>query len=141
MRNEGGAGIPVGSSGITAAIAVCTSTAAPSMSRSRLNCRLTLVVPVELREVIESRPAMVVNCRSNTVATADDMVAGSAPGKVALTLMVGKSTFGKSLTPNERKAKMPNMAMPAISRLLAMGRRMKVSERFTLGLVGRHSAV
>ena len=83
---------------------------------------------------------MLVNCRSNTVATADDMVEGSAPGSVALTLIVGKSTFGKSLTPNERYAKIPNMAIPTISRLLAMGRRMKVSERFTLQL-GRHSAV
>src|SRR5579862_3214073 len=89
LRNDGGAGMPIGSSGITAAMAVWTSTAAPSISQSRLNCRLTLVEPVELREVIESRPAMVVNCRSRTVATADDMVAGSAPGKVALTLMVG----------------------------------------------------
>ena len=33
LRNDGGAGMPAGSSGITAAIAVCTSTAALSMSR------------------------------------------------------------------------------------------------------------
>ena len=48
-----------------------------------------LVEPVELREVIESRPAMPVNWRSSTLATADDMVFGSAPGRLALTLMVG----------------------------------------------------
>ena len=42
LRNEGGAGMPAGSSGITAAIAVCTSTAALSMSRSRSNCSVTL---------------------------------------------------------------------------------------------------
>ena len=44
------------------------------------------VLPVELVEVIASRPAMVVNCRSSGVATADAMVAGSAPGKLALHL-------------------------------------------------------
>ena len=70
-------------------MALCTSTAAPSISRSSQNCRLMLVLPVELREVIESRPAMPVNWRSSTVATADDMVFGSAPGRLALTLMVG----------------------------------------------------
>src|SRR5258706_9924762 len=80
LRNDGGDGIPGGSSGVTSAIAVCTSTAAPSMSRSRSSCSVTLLLPVELRELIESRPAMPVNCRSSTVATADDIVFGSAPG-------------------------------------------------------------
>ncbi len=89
LRNDGGDGMPAGSSGVTAAIALCTSTAAPSMSRSRENCRLMLVLPVELLEVIESSPAIPVNCRSSTDATEDDMVFGSAPGRLALTLMVG----------------------------------------------------
>ena len=58
-------------------------------------CTLT---PVELDERIEFTPAMVVNCRSSTVATDDAMVAGSAPGKLALTLICGMSTLGMSLT-------------------------------------------
>ena len=49
-------------------------------------------------EVIESMPAMVENWFSSGVATADAMVSGSAPGRLALTAMVGKSTFGSSLT-------------------------------------------
>ncbi len=85
MQNDGGAGNPAGNRGVTAAIALCTSTAAPSISRSNENCRLTFVLPVELREVIESRPAMPVNWRSSTEATADDIVFGSAPGRLALT--------------------------------------------------------
>ncbi len=89
LWNEGGEGRPLGSSGVTAAMALCTSTAAPSISRSSENCRLMLVEPVELREVIESRPAIPVNWRSSTLATADDMVFGSAPGRLQLTLMVG----------------------------------------------------
>src|SRR5580704_9097682 len=89
LRNDGGEGRPAGSSGVPAAMALCTSPAAPSISRSRENCRLMLVEPVELRDVIESRSAMPVNWRSSTLATADDMVFGSAPGRLQLTLMVG----------------------------------------------------
>ena len=40
LRNEGGLGMPGGSSGMAAAIAVSTSTVAPSMSRLRSNCRV-----------------------------------------------------------------------------------------------------
>ena len=40
-----------------------------------------LVVPCMLVEVIESRPAMVENCRSNGVAIDDAIVSGLAPGK------------------------------------------------------------
>ena len=40
-------------------------------------------------------PAMVVNCFSRGVATAAAMVSGLAPGRLALTGMVGKSTFGQ----------------------------------------------
>src|ERR1039458_5378673 len=80
FRNDGGAGMKGGKSGIAPAIAVWTSTAALSMSRSRLNCSVMLVLPVELDEFIESRPAMVVNCRSRGLATDDAIVPGSAPG-------------------------------------------------------------
>src|ERR1700688_1551971 len=85
---DGGVGMPAGSKGVTAEIADCTSTAALSMSRLRSNWRVILVLPVPLLEVIESMPAMVVNWRSSTVATEDAMVAGSAPGRLAFTLMV-----------------------------------------------------
>ncbi len=61
LRNDGGAGIPAGRSGITAEIAVSTSTAALSMSRLKSNCSVTLLLPFELDEVISSRPAIVVN--------------------------------------------------------------------------------
>ena len=89
LRKEGGVGMPGGSSGMASAMAVSTSTVAPSMSRLRSNCRVMLVEPWPLLEIIESRPAMVVNCRSSGVATADAMVSGLAPGRLALTVMVG----------------------------------------------------
>ena len=72
-----------GSSGMTSAIAVCTSTAALSIDRARSNCSVTFVLPVPLDEVIESMPAMVVSWRSSGLATADAMVPGSAPGRPA----------------------------------------------------------
>ena len=57
-----------------------------------------LVLPIELTDVIESRPAIPVNWRSSGVATAEAIVAGLAPGRLAPTLIVGKSTVGRSLT-------------------------------------------
>ena len=130
LRNDGGDGMPAGSSGITAAIAVCTSTAALSMLRSRSNCSVTLVLPVWLDELISSRPAIVVNCRSSGLATDEASVAGSPPGRLALTLRVGKSTLGRSLTGSARYARMPNTVMPSMIRLVAIGRLIKISDRF-----------
>ena len=51
-----------------------------------------------LVDVIESMPAMLANCCSRGVATADAIVSGLAPGRPAEMEMVGKSTFGRSLT-------------------------------------------
>ena len=89
LRKEGGVGMPGGSSVMASAMAVSTSTVAPSTSRSRVNCRVIEQEPCVLLEIIESRPAMVVNCRSSGVATADAMVSGLAPGRLADTVIVG----------------------------------------------------
>ena len=94
-------------------------------------CRVICVPPVLLLEVMESTPAIVVNCLSRTVATDDAIVSGSAPGRFACTLMVGKSTLGRSLTGSVWYASTPKSAMAAIRRLVAMGLRMKISEKFT----------
>ena len=48
FRNEGGLGMPGGSSGMASAMAVCTSTAAPSIFRPRSNWSVTCEVPSEL---------------------------------------------------------------------------------------------
>ena len=130
LRKVGGVGKPAGSRGIASAIAVCTSTAALSIERARSNCSVTWVLPAVLDEIIESMPAMVVNCRSIGLATAAAIVPGSPPGRLAWTWIVGKSTVGRSLTGSARYATMPNSAIPAISRLVAIGRRMKTSEMF-----------
>src|SRR5947209_9438827 len=98
LRNEGGVGISGGSCPCACEIADCTSSAAPSRLRLRLNWMVMFVFPNTLVDVIESMPAMVENCFSRGVATDEAMVSGLAPGNDALTWMVGKSTFGRSLT-------------------------------------------
>src|SRR5438876_3539039 len=89
LRRPGGVGIPGGSCGKAAEIAVCTSWAAASMFRLKLNWRVICVEPWEFVELIESIPAMPENCLSSGVATDAAIVSGFAPGKLALTLIVG----------------------------------------------------
>src|SRR5947209_18411619 len=89
FRRLGGVGMPGGSCGRAAEIAVCTSWAAASMLRLRLNCRVIEVEPCEFVELIESMPAIPENCLSRGVATDAAIVSGLAPGKLALTLIVG----------------------------------------------------
>ncbi len=53
-------------------------------------------------EVIESSDGIEENCFSSGVATAEAIVSGDAPGRLAVTWMVGKSTFGRSDTGSSR---------------------------------------
>ena len=50
--------------------------------------------PWPLTEVISSMPEMVESCRSSTVATAEAMVSGLAPGSSAVIWIDGKPTLG-----------------------------------------------
>ena len=70
-------------------MAACTSCAAASMLRLRANCSVIWVLPWPLVEVIASMPGMVENCFSSGVATEEAIVSGLAPGRLALTEMVG----------------------------------------------------
>src|SRR2546429_2514041 len=66
-------------------MAACTSRAAALMSRLSSNCRVMFVEPRPLEEVICVTPAMRPNWRSRGVATAEAMVTGLAPGRLAPT--------------------------------------------------------
>src|ERR1041385_8144945 len=99
---DGGGGLPRGSCGAAAAMGACTSWPAASMLRSSANWIVIWVTPCALVEVIESMPAMVENCFSSGVATAEAIVSGLAPGRLAVTWMVGKSMLGRSLTGRSR---------------------------------------
>ena len=79
-------------------IAACTSRAAALMSRPRSNCSVTCADPTELFDVISVTPAIRVNCFSSGVATDAAITSGLAPGRLALTKMVGKSTSGSAAT-------------------------------------------
>src|SRR5262249_58553830 len=119
--------MPGGKSVAAFAIAACTSCPAASMLRSRVNWMVMFVTPRALVDVIESMPAIVVNWRSSGVATAEAIVSGVAPGKFAMTWIVGKSTFGRSLTGSFWYAMTPKMSTAAISSVVRTGRRMNSS--------------
>ncbi len=113
-----------------ALMAPCTSRAAPSMSRSRSNCKITLLDPRLLEEVISVTPAMRPKARSSGVATVAAMVSGLAPGMRACTTTTGKSISGRGATGSRPKATMPARAMAMVRRVVATGRRMKGAEIF-----------
>ncbi len=72
------------------------------MLRLRSNWAVMLVEPSELREVSSVTPAISPSRRSSGAATVAAIVSGSAPGRLALTLMVGKSTVGMLETGRNR---------------------------------------
>ena len=130
FRKEGGAGMSVGRSRCACEMAACTSCAAASIFRARSNWIVTRVVPSELVEVIDSIPAMVENSFSSGVATEEAMVSGLAPGRLAETVIVGKSTFGRSLTGSFEYAKSPATRMEIMTSVVMTGRLTYGSVRF-----------
>src|SRR6185295_11767033 len=92
---------------------------------------MILVEPIVLLDVISVTPAMRPSCRSSGVATEVAMVCGLAPGSVAETLMVGKSTCGRAATGRRRKAIAPASATPIVSSVVATGRLINDAEMFT----------
>src|SRR5258708_28164618 len=81
LRHQGLRGRLAGNCPRAALMAACTSRDAASILRLRSNCRVMLVEPRLLDEVISLIPAMRPNWRSRGVATADAMVSGLAPGR------------------------------------------------------------
>ena len=137
FRKEGGLGRSGGSRRAADEMADWTSRAAASISRVRANWIVMLVRPRELDEVMVSMPGMVLNAFSRGVATVEAMVSGLAPGRLAETEMVGKSTLGKSLTGRRQYARMPKASIPNMTRVVATGRLMLVSGRVMAGRMER----
>ena len=86
--------------------------------------------PSELVELMELSPAIDANCFSSGSATAEAIVSGLAPGRPALTLIVGKSIVGRSLTGSCRYAIAPNTMMPSMTSVVVTGRLMKSPDKF-----------
>jgi hypothetical protein len=99
------------------------------------------VLPCAFVEVMESMPAIVENCFSSGVATAEAMVSGLAPGTFAETRTVGKSTFGRSLTGRSRYPAIPTNRMESMTRVVMTGRRMESSEIFILKIPNYKSQI
>src|ERR1700726_3049271 len=87
-------------------------------------------VPKLLVEVISVTPAMWPNWRSRGVATEEAMISALPPGRLALTEMVGKSTWGRGETGKTVYAMAPANAIPTVISVVPTGRRMNVSEMF-----------
>jgi hypothetical protein len=81
-------------------------------------------------DVMLSMPAIVENSFSSGVATVAAMVCGLVPGRFAVTVIVGKSTFGRSLTASCRYATMPNTRIPIMTSVVMTGRFMKTVVKF-----------
>src|ERR1700727_269486 len=92
------------------------------------------VLPSELAEVISETPAMWPNWRSSGVATDEAMICALAPGKLAETEMVGKSTCGSGDTGSTVNAIAPAIAMAIVNNVVATGRRINSSEGFMTAL-------
>ena len=93
---DGGAGICGGSARVVLAIIACTSCAAASMLRFKSNCSVMLVLPCELVELIDVRPAIAENCFSSGSATAVAIVSGLAPGSAGIDLN-GRKVDGRQV--------------------------------------------
>src|SRR5262245_42803362 len=125
FRYVGGVVISAGSLREAFAIAAWISCAAASILRSRLNCTVIRPVPRPLTDVMESTPAMAENSRSSGVAIDAAIVAGLAPGKVVVTLMVGKSTFGRAATGRKAYPTMPTSTIAHVNNVVMTGRSMQ----------------
>src|ERR1700704_5141837 len=129
LRKLGGTVISIGKRRCAMVSAVCTSSAAASMLRLRSNWITIAVVPCDDVEDIDEMPAMVESWRSIGPAPDAAMVSALAPGKVAVTAMVGKSTLGSAETGKRRKPNTPNAMIDAVIRVVMTGRRIQSSER------------
>ncbi|MCY1445044.1 hypothetical protein D9M71_615460 [compost metagenome] len=125
--------MPLGSRLREALMAACTSRAAPLMSRSRSNCTMIRVEPWLVRLVIWLMPAMVPSERSSGVVTLDAMISGLAPGRLACTVITGKSICGSGDTGSRPKLTLPSSRIARLSSMVATGRWMNGAERFMGG--------
>src|SRR3982075_1588271 len=116
LRKLGGIVISIGSRLCAMVSAVCASSAAASMLRLRSNWMVISEVPCDELDDIDEMPAMVDSWRSIMPATDAAMVSALAPGSVAVTAMVGKSTLGSAETGSSRKPKIPNAMIDAVMR-------------------------
>jgi len=79
-----------------------TSWAAASTSRSSSNSTTTMLTPSLLVDRSVLTPPIVLSASSMRSVTSVSTVSGSAPGKTAVTVTMGKSTLGNRSMPSRR---------------------------------------
>jgi hypothetical protein len=97
---------------------------------------VTLEVPRVLDEVISVTAAIRPNWRSKGVATEEAMISGLAPGKLANTDTVGKSTWGSGDTGSRKKATAPARNTAMTRSVVAIGRWINGSDIFMGNFAG-----
>src|SRR5215212_4151974 len=128
FRKLGGIVISIGSRRCAIVNAVCTSSAAASMLRLRSNWMVMTLVPCDELDDIDEMPATVESWRSMMPATDAAIVSALAPGSVAVTAIVGKSTRGNAETGSSRKPNTPKAMIDAVSSVVITGRRIQSSD-------------
>src|SRR3979411_2864133 len=119
FRKRGGIVISIGNRRCAIVSAVCTSRAAASILRLRSNWIVIALGPCdELDEIddMHATAALVDSGASMMPGTEAAMVSALAPGKVAVTAIVGKSTLGSADTGRSRKPKTPNEKIDSVIR-------------------------
>ena len=89
------------------------------------NCSALELVSVRI-------PSMVANSSSRISVIVDSITRGFAPGSETLTEMIGESMSGYSRTDRRPKAIAPNRTRARLIMLASTGRRIDMSESFTL---------
>src|SRR5215470_10893576 len=133
LRYTGGVVISAGSLREALAIAAWMSWAAASIFRLRLNCTVIRPTPSPLTEVMESTPAIAANSRSSGEAIEAAMMAGLAPGKLVVTVMVGKSTFGRAATGRYKYPIRPMSTIARVNDVVMTGRWMHSAGKVMFG--------
>src|SRR6266403_5983473 len=98
------------------------------MLRLRSNWMVMALVPCDELDDIDEMPAIVDSWRSMMPATEAAIVSALAPGRVAVTAMVGKSTLGSADTGSSRKPNTPNAMIDAVMSVVITGLRIQSSE-------------
>src|SRR5262249_27817092 len=99
-----------------------TSCAATSVSFSRVNMMMTCEIPSDEMERRSSMPLIVLTASSILSVISASTCSGAAPGCTVVTVMLGKSIFGKRSTPSLVNEKMPMTLSDRMRTLAKTGR-------------------
>ncbi len=110
---------------VTVSTAACTSSAARPMSHPGSNSSAMTATASRLVALLFSTPSIARSTGSSTWTTPASMSSGLAPSQVTETLTLSTTTSGKNCARICGAAAMPRISITTISRLAAVGWRVK----------------